>query len=390
MGAFLVLRSFKAKNTILLIVFAFIFLYTLPPYSFYFKGIYLSGHNRNFTYETVNFVNLIFSLFLLSINTFIDIPKETELPKIKSENNQLIYFPLLILSFIIVLIAKRQGNVYSGLGEEVTVSSLNEYVLIFFALLIAYGGKYKLGVYLNNFLFLIYAFFAIIAGGRIELVLLFMLLFSVKYYSFFSLKKIIILCVFGFWIMSIFGNIRSNPQMLLTSEVTDILNPFSEKEYLHNSLNSNEGDVFWASERLVILKNEGILSIDKRIIAALSFFSSVLIPSSMLPEEGVLSSYRQDILTTGGGGLAPVYFYIFMGFPGVVLLGYFCAKILSRFKEGISKYRYFYSLFFIITVPRWISYTPISIIKLAVWAVIIYYFIKCIDFTIKKMSKNEQ
>lgn len=82
--------------------------------------------------------------------------------------------------------------------------------------------------------------------------------------------------------------------------------------------------MYWASERLLCLIEDGNLNFFSRIEAAVCYFLSPLAPSSYFPETANLSTYRRDLMDTGGGNLDPVQFLYYVWFLGYCILGVFC------------------------------------------------------------------
>lgn len=384
----LVFRSCIARNILYTIFFLFIFLYTVPSKLFFFDGIYFSAHNQYFTYITATETTLIFALFLISVNAFMRVPESKEMKRLQFKNNSFVFKLLYIISFVIVLTSKRVGNMYNNSGDTVGMSVLNEYVIILFLILYIYSGNKSYRFILLSVLYTLYAMFAILSGGRIEVVLLLLFLLCVRFQYTFSFGKMIAFFVFGVWVMSIFGSIRQNPQLLLSGDITSVINPFASKAYFMNSQGSNEGDVYWASERMLVLIDKGELTVADRIEAGISYFLSAFVPSSWLSPLANLSNYKMDIETTGGGGLSPVFFYVMFGFGGVILLGFFIAKTLNQLSQNRSSVFYFYVYLMITMLARWFAYYPIHLIKLCLWGTLAYYLINCLDYTMRKHNKK--
>lgn len=380
----LIIRSFIAKNTLFIVFFGFIFLYTLPAKLFFFDHVYLSAHNQSYTYVTVAYTTLIFSVFLIVVNLVLKVPFPENMKRIEFKSNSVVFILLYILSFIIVLTSKRSGSLYDGTGGEVELSVLNEYVIILFLILYIYSGGKRVKILLLSCLYFMYAMFALLNGGRIEVVLLLLFLLTVRFQYTIPFKKMILLFTLGVWFMSIFGTIRENPYLLLSGDIGDIINPFAPKEYAMNCQNSNEGDVYWASERMFVLIDIGELSFFDRVEAGISYFLSAFMPVSWLSPLANLPTYKLEIESSGGGGLSPIYFYVMFGFAGVVLFGCFVAKMLNLLSKNPSTIKLFYSILMITMLARWFAYNPIQLVKLCVWGTVLYYMVKSLDYTLRK------
>ncbi len=380
----LIARAFCKKNTLLFVLFSFIALYTWPAKLFFFNKVFLSAHNQQFTYETATLVTLLFSLFLLVVDFFVKIPNPASFKRFEYKNNTMLFYILYIVSWVLVFSCRRVGNAYDGSGDEIKVSTLNEYVLILFLTSYIYSSGNKTRQHLLFLLWAVYIMFTLLAGGRVEVVLLLLLLLIIKYQYVFSFKKIVLFFICGIWGMSVFETIRQNPQMILQGDFAAIVTPFVEKEYIQNSQGSNTGDVYWATERMILLINDGDLSIEKRTKAALYYFLSSITPTSYLPPLANLANYKSEIRTTGGGGLSFGFFYVMFGLGGVVFLGYFFAKMLNKYSCRNSSLSLFYITLMMMMIPRWFAYTPIHLVKFCVWGVLFYYWVICVDYTMKK------
>ena len=162
--------------------------------------------------------------------------------------------------------------------------------------------------------------------------------------------------------MTLFGKIRHDPVILLQQDIISII--FDNRAVDLGMQTSNEGDVYWASERLLCLIEDGNLNFFSRIEAAVCYFLSPLAPSSYFPETANLSTYRRDLMDTGGGNLAPVNFFVMFGFLGTVFLGYFVSRMLNMLSKDNCNLPKIYILLMVITVSRWFAYNPIQLVKL--------------------------
>lgn len=380
-------RTIKVKNSLLMVIFTFMTLYIWPSKLFFFNDLYFSAHHQAYTYYTAIYTTLLFALFLLVFNSIIKIQPITANYKIKFKHNDYIFYGLYIITLFIIFFFRRSGSHYDGSGGDVKVSSLYEYSLILMILLYIYTNNRKYKLILFYVLCFLYVFFTIIVGGRIEVILLALLLLTIKYQYIISFKKIIFLLLVGIWFMSVFENIRQNPSILLSNNAISVLNPFSDSIRLYDFQSSNEGDVFWASERMILLIEENELLISDRFEAALNYFMSSFVPNSFLSPLANLANYKINIYTTGGGGLAIAYFYVMFGFLGVIGLGVFLALMMNKLSAKSTSILQFYVILLITTLPRWFAYNPIHLIKFCVWGTLCYCFIQCLDYTMKKYNR---
>jgi hypothetical protein len=234
----------------------------------------------------------------------------------------------------------------------------------------------------------------ILFGGRIEVLQLLLLLFfiylvipkKIGLFTFF-LFSIIILPLF-----SIIGFIRSNPTILLESDY--IFSTFSNIEVFFldvEYINSTQGDVIQSSARLLGIVERGELQYVDRLVGFPGFLISSIVPSSFLPQHLNLSTYLQDRYRSGGGGLAPVYFFVWLGYLGPFIVGIWVGRVINLLNESKSRFFKIYSLLVLITFPRWYSYNPIFFVKFCLYGAIIYsvtYFINKSDILKFKISES--
>lgn len=388
----LVIRSIYKKNMLYVIFFSFITLYAIVPKYLFFNHLFISAHNQNYTYYTIIHTSLIFALFLIVVNYFIKIPNGKNIPSIQLKNNVLIFWFYIVICLLITLFGKSGENIFSGEGYgqiQMQHSSLNEYILIFFLLAYLYHGGKKFQLYILYFIAFIFCFKNLMMGGRIETIMTFLLFFTLRLQYVFSFKITMLSFIIGVWFMNVFNTIRANPFILLSSDWYNVFNPFIKTNNHLPYLVTNEGDVFWASERLLILIQETVLTYWDRFVSLVNFLIASFVPFSFLPPLANLSTYRTDLYESGGGGLLPVFVYVFLSYPGVILLGYVIAKFLNKFNDNyISGWIYIYIVLLIATLPRWFAYYPIHLIKFCVYGVLIYFLTISFEFTMDKYSRK--
>lgn len=380
------------KNTLLMVFFAFIMLYTIPAKIFFFDGILFSAHNQRFTYETAAKTTLIFAFFLLLLNVFVKISPPLKTNILKFRNNDLIFIFLLLASFFFTLTAVKGESLLSGAAYgsvEKQTSSLNEYILIIFLIAYIFSGGKKYNLYALYGVIYFYAAKNMLLGGRIEVVMLLLMFFAIKFQYKISFSKTIVFFIIGVWFMSMFSNIRSNPTSLIQGDILAIVNPFGESKSQLSYQVSNEGDVYWASERLLVMMKQGELPLEDRARAGFNYFLSVFIPTDILGPTGNLAVYKKEKFSTGGGGLAPLFFYSFLGFIGVSVFAYFIAMVITGINKNGSSLEYIYIVLLVTTVPRWFAYYPIHCVKFCIWGVLIYWIILSVDYTMKKYRHKE-
>lgn len=386
-SAWLVFRTLVQKNTLLMMVFLFMMLYTFPAKVFFFNQIPFAAHYPYLTYNTALSTTLLFALSLILVNGFIRVNKPSMHSPLKFVDNDLLFLALVALGLVITVVGVKGESLLSGEAygvAEKESSSLNEYGLIIFMFAYRYTGGKRLNLWVLTLLLLFYSAKNLLLGGRIEVLMLFLLLFTLRFQYTFSFKKVMLLFVVGAWAMTAFATVRSNPLLVLEGDVWSIINPFSSTASVRTYQGGNEGDVYWASERMLVLMDKDMLDTPTRVSAGSKYFLSVFFPVSLLGEEAYMARYKVDVISSGGGGLAPIYFYVFGGLLGVFLFSFFVAKIFSKTDFRGSAAVNVYVVLLVMTIPRWFAYYPLHLIKFCVWGVLVFYIVESVNFTMKK------
>lgn len=384
---YLVLYSIKFRDSTLLIFFGYIALYSYPYYIAIFQDVYISYLHRLNNYYTLTKTFLLYILFILPFILFLN-PKSKIIFDIKRRNNDFLFISFLVVFIICWKYGIRGDSVIvsGGYGKGVTIkSSIYEYSLIILFFLFLYTGnsKTKTGIFfLCSFIYIVKD---ILYGGRIETLMLLLMLYFIFFQKKISFNRLLILGVIFLYLFKLYENIRGNIINIITSgSFIQYLNPFHINKI--EFLASNEGDVFWAGERILYLQQDGFFTPTIRIKSTLYFFLSIFVPYRFLGPLANLTHYKTDVYVTGGGGLASSYFYIMFTILGVIIVGYIIARVFSKFQKS-REYTKVYILFVLITLPRWYAYYPIQLIKLCFISVLLYAFQELIHHFIVKYIK---
>lgn len=377
----LIYRAYQVRNVALIISFVFIGLYSLVPFYVFYPQLYPSTRGDDCT--IVHFFNttMVFLLFLIAISLFSSFKNNSEALKIqKCVPDNVVWIFSTIIAFLIMLFGKRGENILTGGGygfAESQNSNLNEYFIVFLLLMFLYSSESKKQKIVFYVLTGLYVIKNLLYGGRVETVEVgFLLVFCITRYKL-SLKTHLFFIFIAFLLISIWGTLRGNIEFLTTGNVDWNTVFFDDnKDYIE----SNEGDVFYASSRMFFLLETSYLDLINRLYALLCFLGLTFVPTSIVPDIGVLSAYKADMYGTGGGGLAPVFFYVYGGYFGVFLLAFLCARVFSFVSNGTISHRnkYFYSALFIAMIPRWFAYYPIHLIKFCLYGLLLFFVINIV------------
>lgn len=355
------IRALWFKRYDICFVFVFMFNYALVPVKYYFfEDVNLGNREEALSSSTIYNVSLSLFLFVavLVYNIQINHTHKFQILKIK---NEIVYYIFVIMGFVGTLSSMPDNNILAGdmYSASNFKSSLYEYTLIPIILSFIYATTIVKKIISNTLVFL-FCGITLLAGGRIGVVMLLVAVFLINYQAYISRKQLIVIFLFGIIGMTLIEQIR------LGGTVSIIGNTGSAIQYV---------DVFYASARIFYFIEIDFLDIADRIKSFIFFLASVFVPYSQLPAIANLSSYAQGIYSSGGGGLAPVFFYAWGGYFGVVAFGLFVSHILNILTRKTSDYLYIYGILLVAFTPRWFAYYPITAIKLCVYGMVIYYII---------------
>lgn len=385
----LIVRSYKNNNSPLLLFFLYTFAYVYVLRYPFIDGIQVSVYYYFNDLDHMYKTGLLFFLFFGIISVFIDIPYNPSKQLILYKNNFILFYLFLLVAIIFMIFGKSGETIFSsgsyGLSEK-SSSSLNEYFFIPFFIAIIFSNNSKEKVFLLYAIACIYALKNLLFGGRIEVVMIALCIFIWKLNCRVKPRTVILLSVFAFYFFAIIGNIRENPLVLFSANWSDFLLPTPTSDTL--VIRSQEGDVLYATNRLVAMVDEDIINLFDRIKGFLFFILSIIIPYSYLPDIANLASYNKDIYNVGGGGLPFGMFYVYFSYLGVAFIAYYISSVLSNIgKEKIHKQTFYniYCVFVFFTMPRWFAYSPIIIFKLSLYGGLITLIVLSFDTWIKNI-----
>lgn len=382
-----ILFILKFYNKIpVLFLFVFIYFYT-RTFNYFFLDNILISHWSDFQNQTsLSKVLLCHAFFIYFMGNFISIDKYSnvnyDFRHFFQPNNKLFHILLFVALFFLFFGLTGQtllsGTAYAD-SELTHKSTMHEYFILVFFFLILFSKKQNKNILIT--LLFIYVIKTLLYGSRIEVVEILLLWFYLFYYFNDKIKKraILLLLIAGIYFTNVMSNVRSNPIGFLSGN--DLITYFDPSNMFVNNTNtliisSNEGDVIQSSSRIIGLIDKGELNLFQRLSGFVIYLSTPIIPTSFLPDYSNLSSYKQDIYKSGGGGLISVYFYTWLGFLGPMLIGIIIALLVNNFFLGKSIYYYVYGVTLFVTFPRWFSYNPIMLIKFCLYSIFILFLVK--------------
>lgn len=375
-------KSIKTSNYHISIFYVFVISYILVPFNYFWLNKSILSYNPCERLSNVYLVLQIISTFHFILLYKINFSKSKNTRKPFVENNTAAFWFLVFFSLILVLFFAPEHTILNsgGYGEA---HSLNEGSTLFtysimpisLALVFANDSFKRKVVYM---LVLVFCIRNLLTGGRVESVMLLLIIFLLRIQYIWTVKKMALAILIGGSFFLVWGMFRSDvDQDLIGLYANMIASIFSDNVVDFQS--GTSANVYYSSVRVIYLIEEGILSWDLRLSSLSYFFMSVFVPYSALPAHANLSLFMQNEYWSGGGGFGPVFFYGFCGWIGVVLFSLFVSNCINKYNTTKNKYVLYYLILLIATTPRWYAYYPIQIIKFCVIGMILYYIVDMIN-----------
>jgi hypothetical protein len=181
-----------------------------------------------------------------------------------------------------------------------------------------------------------------------------------------------------------FSAFRSNPVEFLQRPLLENLafkNVFASPDDFYIS---HQGDVVHSSSRLISFADNEIVPFETRMSSFVGWLSSPMVPWRFLPEEANMAAYMKDQYPTGGGGSPFAYFYFWLSYPGVILIGVLVGLIFRGYVRHKGSLYGVYFVIIIATFPRWLSYSPINFIKMGVYGFLLNAAFVFLNFLLRR------
>jgi hypothetical protein len=311
-------------------------------------------------------------------------------------NKPFIFYFLLILQ-IIILVFGRSGNTIfesGGYGSsDMNTSNLGgtaifEYFIVFYPVTYIFSGRNKFRVFLLILLAVFYSLKAILFGGRVEFLQCILLIFILHFDNpNTSLFRILVVSFIPLVFFILFGFIRSAPDSMF-----DVFNIVKENiQFAGYTFFGNQIDVYYSSTRLLGLIDINLISIIDRFEIFLYNIFAIISPYSLLPEKANLALYLQGDFSAGGGGLLPVFFYVYLSYFGVIIVGLIMGYLFYRaikLNSKVSQYWVIYLIMILSTYPRWYAYSSNVIYKFCIYSLVIFGLLNFWLSIIYKINKK--
>ena len=166
-----------------------------------------------------------------------------------------------------------------------------------------------------------------------------------------SLKLIMPACIVGIFVFTAFGMYRGLSAMEgnVFSSVFQTL--------LHGGM-ANDTSYAAFQTSLNVIRYGDLLSILERLWLFIKYLAYIF-AGSAVPDVN-LALLALEVGWHGGGGWLPVYFYFWLGFPGVIASGALLGWLVNRVSNLNRQRGYlnYLALYLVATSPRWYLYSP--------------------------------
>jgi hypothetical protein len=364
--AVLLLRSIKHKYIFLML--AAISTYVLLLYPYFWNNLKIGAFdqlNQPGYYQKGIYV---FSVFLSALLFFFkDVPYVPLVDRLKVfDNNLIFYFNVIIMIVNLIFGARGQSVLSAGYGQnETSVSIFFVYFPIFFLAAYSSSGRDKSRLLLINVIAIVFIIRSLLFGSRGNSVSMLLLMYFLYFDKHLSFKAVIALMLLGFTMLSIWAQVRVGLS-LAKIDLGQVFTTTTTLRDKYEAVGNNQTDVFYASVRIISLRDMGFLNFGTGITAFLFFVCSLLIPSNMLPPIANLAIYMLGSYNALGGGMIFAYFYGFFSYFGVILIAWYISFVFTRVRTSTNLYMLCYGILAMCTVITWFAYGPVTLFKLCI------------------------
>lgn len=371
-----IILSIKHKNITFLIIYLYLFFYSIVPIQYYFgnNDIVRWGtqcQTPNTVYQTSLSI-IVFYIFIIWGQWGTNTRSYQQDQEIWVNNNTYGFICCVALSVICIVFGKSGDTILSAGSYVDSLKNSNLSTLYGYGVIpLLIGIQFASSAKKKNIILAISAIYVIkdfLFGGRIDSIQLCIGLYVLYFRYKWSIKQTIIVAILAFSIVSAWGIFRNSVQDGFVEAIYNYIDHIGE--------DGNNSEVYYSSMRIFYFIDKGILSFQLRIEALINFILSIFIPYSELPPIANLSSWYKDYAPCGGGGLVSVFMVAMVGWAGLAVFAYFLGHQFRKYQLGKgSQFFKFWVVMTILSTPRWYAYYPIAIFKFALYGAILFYLL---------------
>lgn len=291
-----------------------------------------------------------------------------KLPDILKQGNYKYSLVLTIaISILLVLIFFTCSSGFSSVGGRADNNSIFEYAYILFIIGFVLSGHSFAQKSILTLVAVLYVAQALVGGNRASVLAVALLLVVVFAGEKLSWFKILPWLAIGIVAMQALGYYRSGDDFFLF-KIGEALDTTVE-----NGLNWDTASYAF-HQSIAFLRLDEIISVDEKMYLLGQWITSWLFGSALIPDSS-LTVYCQQLFPGMGGGFLPLYFYFYLGIPGVIIsaliIGYWI-RAINNFAVGQSSVKNILALGVAVTFCRWYLYSPSPLTTGCVFLLIAY------------------
>ncbi len=255
-------------------------------------------------------------------------------------------------------------------GARGSGGTLYEYSIILFIIAFFYSGNWGERLLLLGIL-AAYALQELLYGGRIVALQLLILAFLLLFQHRVTVLQCLPVAVVGVLVLTVGGFMRGNFQ-LSADTLTAAWNSLSYSWFAF--------DTAYAAYHtsMTFLAVADIVQPWTRLVMLGKFFLSMVVGGSLAAGSN-LPEYTHDFFFHYYGGMLPYYMYFYLGYPGVagilLVIKAFMKECFVKSPEG-GNFTKCVLLYLVATCPRWILYSPNSLIRGVMLLFVVHFCVK--------------
>jgi hypothetical protein len=309
------------------------------------------------------------------------IPIKSLNERLEIKDNAFIFYMNLIFQIAIIMFGSSGKSIFEASygSNEAQITTINNYYSVFYLAAYFSSGRIRSRLLLLNTIAILYCANSLMLGGRgatISMALVYYLLVMDRRISMLQLIGVLVV---GFLFMTFWGFVRSGQAAAFFSVadggLANVLGLTSSITDSYAIKGGHYTDIYYASVRIVGMTDIGAIDFGDRVYAFSLFVASIFVPYSILPPIANLASYMVGEYMTLGGGLAFAYFYTFLSYFGVILLGFLVNIPWNKLRTSSNKYVLVYCILVFAFMNGWFAYNPITLFKLCLWGAGYVYFL---------------
>ncbi len=375
------IRTSKSSALLLLSIFA-----TTYPIYILIATILDVKYHVYIQYQTMYYTTLVFFIQTISLRImFFRLEGNHYLQGklsdiIQRKNNPYIFILLLLLISAMLFLSihdKKNFVISGGYSIESASSIFFEYCIPVLICLWLYSKKSSANI-ITVIFFFIFILLPLFFGRRLPFTMVSLLFFNLYLFNYFSRSKTLLLTSAVFIFLSLLAVTRIGGE----SSIIEAILAINSNGIMEN----NQGGVVISAATYLGLIDDGYFDFEFGINSLLGMLTSPFLTSDLTPPETYINfEALRHASIPGNGGFPGVYFYIWLGWPGVIIMSILLNRVIFCF--GKNQLLTILVIFILSTFPRWYAYNMIILFKMTFWLIMLFIILNTIHHRIIKYRK---